>query len=194
LLTANNKEAKIQIGQEVPIVTGDQSSLTNISTTPSQTTGVFRTFQQKDIGIILGIKPHVNEKRLVTLEIEQENIAVDQANFGGTGTASFLKTSTKTSIVVQDRQSIVIGGIIRTDRSKGYTGIPFLSQIPLLGYLFRSTSDVIERNELVILITPHVIGSPDEGRQLTEQFKKRVESLEQMLKSAAGADGEAAAK
>jgi len=183
LLTANNKEAKIQIGQEVPIVTGDQSSLTNISATPGTTGGVFRTIQQKDIGIIIGIKPHVNEKRLVTLEIEADAIAVDQSSFGGTGSASFLKTTTKTSVVVQDGQSLVIGGIIRTDKSKGYTGIPFLSQIPLLGYLFRSTSEVLERNELVILITPHVIASPEEGQAITEQFKGRVQSLEPVLKT-----------
>jgi type II secretory pathway component GspD/PulD (secretin) len=183
LLTANNKEAKIQIGQEVPIVTGDQSSLTNISATPGTTGGVFRTIQQKDIGIIIGIKPHVNEKRLVTLEIEADAIAVDQSSFGGTGSASFLKTTTKTSVVIQDGQSLVIGGIIRTDKSKGYTGIPFLSRIPLLGYLFRSTSEVLERNELVILITPYVIASPEEGQAITEQFKRRVEHLEPMLKN-----------
>jgi len=183
LLTANNKEAKIQIGNEVPIITGEQSSLTNVTTTPGTTTGVFRTIQQKDIGIIVGIKPHVNEKRLVTLDIESENIAVDQANFGGTGSASFLKTTTKTSVVVEDGQTLLIGGIIRTDKSKGYTGIPFLSKIPLLGYLFRSTSDVLERNELVILVTPRVIASPDEGRLITEKFKQRVESLEPLLRS-----------
>jgi len=183
LLTANNKEAKIQIGNEVPIITGEQSSLTNVTTTPGTSTGVFRTIQQKDIGIIVGIKPHVNEKRLVTLDIESENIAVDQANFGGTGSASFLKTTTKTSVVVEDGQTLLIGGIIRTDKSKGYTGIPFLSKIPLLGYLFRSTSDVLERNELVILVTPRVIASPDEGRLITEKFKQRVESLEPLLRS-----------
>jgi general secretion pathway protein D len=189
LLTANNKEAKIQIGQEVPVVTGEQSSLTNVSVAPGTTSGVFRTLQQKDIGILIGIKPHVNEKRLVTLEIEAENIAVDQANFGavnnqgGVGSPSFLKTSTKTSVVVQDGQSLVIGGIIRTDKSKGYTGVPFLSQIPLLGYLFRSTSDVLERNELVILITPYVVASPEEGRAITEQFKRRADSLGPVLKN-----------
>jgi general secretion pathway protein D len=181
LLTANNKEAKIQIGNEVPIVTGEQSSLTNVTTAPGTTTGVFRTIQQKDIGIIVGIKPHVNEKRLVTLDIESENIAVDQANFGGTGSASFLKTTAKTSVVVEDGQTLLIGGIIRTDKSKGHTGIPFLSQIPLLGYLFRTSSDVVERNELVILVTPRVVASPDEGRAITEQFRKRVESLEPLL-------------
>ena len=183
LLTANNKEARIQIGNEVPIITAEQSALVGGSsaTTPLQT-GAFRTLQQKDIGIIMGIKPHVNEKRLVTLDIESENIAVDQANFGGTGSASFLKTTAKTSVVVEDGQSLLIGGIIRTDKSKGYTGIPFLSRIPLLGYLFRASSDVLERNELVMLVTPHVIASPEEGRELTERFKGRVDALDPLLK------------
>jgi type II secretory pathway component GspD/PulD (secretin) len=180
LLTANNKEAKIQIGQEVPIVTNQQASLTSVS---AGDTGVFRTLQQKDIGIIMGIKPHVNEKRLVTLEIESENIAVDKTAFGNTDSPSFLKTTTKTSVVVQDGQTLLIGGIIRTDKTKGYTGIPFLSDIPLLGYLFRSTSESFERNELVILITPHVIASPEEGREYTERFKARVEKLEPLLKT-----------
>ena len=180
LLTANNKEARIQIGNEVPIVTNEQASLTSVS---AGDTGVFRTLQQKDIGIIMGIKPHVNEKRLVTLDIESENLAVDQANFGGTGSASFLKTTAKTSVVVEDGQTLLIGGIIRMDKSKGYTGIPFLSQIPLIGYLFRASSDVLERNELVILVTPHVIASPEEGRAMTERFKERVESLDPILKT-----------
>lgn len=179
LLTANNKEAKIQIGQEVPIVTNQQASLTSVS---AGDTGVFRTLQQKDIGIIMGIKPHVNEKRLVTLEIESENIAVDKTAFGNTDSPSFLKTTTKTSVVVQDGQTLLIGGIIRTDRTKGYTGIPFLSDIPLIGYLFRSTSESFERNELVILITPHVIASPEEGQAFTQRFKEQVETLDPLLK------------
>jgi len=178
LLTANNKEAAIQIGQEVPIPTGTQSVGTG------DAANLFSTFQRKDIGIILKIKPHVNEKRLVTLDIETENTSiageVPDALQGG---ASFNKTTTKTAIVVQDGQSILIGGIIRTDKSKGYAGIPFLSSIPLLGYLFRGTSESLSRNELLIMITPHVIASPEEGRALTERFRQRVESLEGLMKS-----------
>lgn len=187
LLTANNKEAKIQIGNEVPIVTGEQSTS---ALATGGTTQPFKTIQQKDIGILLGIKPHVNEKRLVTLDIETENTNVDQANFGanadgsgGTGSASFLKRSTKTAVVVQDGQSLVIGGIIQQTKSKGYSGIPFLSQIPLLGYLFRTTTETLNRTELIILVTPRVIASPEEGRALTEQFRGRVESLEPILRS-----------
>jgi general secretion pathway protein D len=177
LLTANNKEAKLQIGQEVPIPTGVQSVGTG------DVSNLFSTFQRKDIGIILGIKPHVNEKRLVTLEIEAENTTLGGTAPAAEGGASFNKTTTKTSVVVQDGQSILIAGIIRTDKVKGYSGIPFLSQIPLLGYLFRRTTETLARNELLILITPHVIASPEEGRALTEQFKSRVESLDPILKS-----------
>jgi general secretion pathway protein D len=181
LLTANNKEAKLQIGQEVPIPTGVQT----LGTTDPTTGGanLFSTFQRKDIGIIIGIKPHVNEKRLVTLDIEAENTTLGGAATAAEGGASFNKTTTKTSVVVQDGQSILIAGIIRTDKVKGYSGIPFLSQIPLLGYLFRRTNETLARNELLILITPHVIASPEEGRALTEQFKSRVESLDPILKS-----------
>ncbi len=169
LLTANNKEANIQIGQEVPIPTGVQSLSTG------SVGNLFSTFERKDIGIILKIKPHVNEKKLVTLDIETENTniagAVPDASQGG---ATFNKTTTKTALVVQDGQSLVIGGIIRTDKSKGYSGVPFLSTIPLLGYLFRNTTDTLDRIELVILITPHVVASPEEGQALTEQFRQRV--------------------
>jgi general secretion pathway protein D len=182
LLTANNKEAKLQIGQEVPIPTGVQ----NLGTTSGgevTTSNLFSTFQRKDIGIIIGIKPHVNEKRLVTLEIEAENTTLGGAATAAEGGASFNKTTVKTSVVVQDGQSILIAGIIRTDKLKEYSGIPFLSQIPLLGYLFRGTTEKLNRNELLILITPHVIASPEEGRALTEQFKSRVESLDPILKT-----------
>lgn len=186
LLTANNKEAKLQIGQEVPIITNEQASLTTVSTAPSTTTpttGVFRTLQQKDIGILLGIKPHVNEKRLVTLDIETEQTDVLAEKFGDTGSPAFSKRSSKTSIVVQDGQSIVIGGIIQNRKEKSITGVPFLSRIPLLGYLFRNTKDSVRKTELLILITPHVIASPEEGRALTEQFTHRIESVEPLLRS-----------
>jgi general secretion pathway protein D len=182
LLTANNKEANIQIGQEVPIPTGVQTLGTTSSGDSGASSNLFSTFQRKDIGIILKIKPHVNEKRLVTLDIETENTAVDgkipSASEGG---ATFSKTTTKTAVVVDDGQSLLIGGIIRTDKTEGYSGIPFLSSIPLLGYLFRNTDKSFTKRELIILITPHVVASPEEGRALTDRFRGHVKSLEQLM-------------
>lgn len=178
LLTANNKEAKIQIGEEVPIPTGGERTLGTGG-------NIFNTFQRKDIGIIIGIKPHVNEKRLVALDIEVENTAQSSEGTTESGGPSFSKTTTKTAVVVNDGQSLLIGGIIRTDKSKGYSGMPFLSSIPLLGYLFRGSSESLKRNELVILITPHVVASPEEGQVLTKRFREQVESLEVLMKSSA---------
>ena len=186
LLTANNKEAKLQIGQEVPIITNEQASLTAVSTVPTTTTpssGVFRTLQQKDIGILLGIKPHVNEKRLVTLDVETEQTDILSESFGSTGSPAFGKRSVKTSIVVQDGQSVVLGGIIQNRVEKTHTGVPFLSRLPLLGYLFRNTKDVMAKTELLILITPHVIANPEEGRNLSERFRHRIEVVEPLLRS-----------
>jgi general secretion pathway protein D len=123
---------------------------------------------------------------LVTLEIEIENTTIaggvvpTSASEGGD---SFNKITAKTSVVVQDAQSLLIAGIIRTDKIKENSGFPFLSQIPLLGYLFRKTDETLTRNELLILITPHVVASPEEGRALTEQFKGRVEKLDPLMKS-----------
>lgn len=182
LLTANNKEAAIQIGQEVPIPTGVQTLGTTSSNETGTSSNLFSTFQRKDIGIILKIKPHVNEKRLVALDIETENTNVASNASASEGGASFNKVTTKTAVVVQDSQSLLIGGIIRTDKTKDYTGIPFLSSIPLLGYLFRGTKEVLNRDELLILITPHVVGTPEEGKLMSEQFRSRVESLEKLMK------------
>ncbi|WP_337288175.1 secretin N-terminal domain-containing protein [Candidatus Methylomirabilis sp.] len=183
LLTANNKEAAIQIGSEVPIPTGVQTLGTTSSSVDGTSSNLFSTFQRKDIGIILKIKPHVNEKRLVTLDVETENLSISSEAVAAEGGDSFSKVTTKTAVVVQDGQSLLIAGIIRTDKSKGYSGIPFLSSIPLLGYLFRGTSESLRREELIILITPHVIGTPEEGKLMSEQFKSRVESLEKLMQS-----------
>ena len=181
LLTANNKEAKLQIGQEVPIITNEQASLTTVSQPTAS--GVFRTIQQKDIGILLGIKPHINEKRLVTLDIETEQTDILSESFGSTGSPAFSKRSSKTSVVVEDGQSLVLGGIIQNRVEKTHTGIPFLSRLPLLGYLFRNTKDSVTKTELLILVTPHVIASPEEGRALTQQFERRIESVKPLLES-----------
>jgi len=176
LLTANNKEAKLQIGSEVPIKTGEERPL-------GTAVNIFQTFQRKDIGILLGIKPHVNEKRLVTLEIETEQTDILTPDFGGTGSAAFSKRTSKTSVVIQDGQSLVISGIIQDKVDRTVRGVPFLSRLPLLGYLFRSTADSVVRTELLIMLTPHVIASPEEGKALSEQFRKRIEAVEPLLKA-----------
>jgi general secretion pathway protein D len=179
VLTMNNKEAKIQVGQEVPIVTGTQADSTG-----STTDQVFQTVQQRNIGRILAIKPHVNEKREVTLDLNLEVTDAlprteDQSGVQG---QAFSKRAVQTSVVVEDGQSLLIGGIISDSRRQDQGGIPWLSRIPVIKYLFGTHGDRTDRTELFIMLTPRVVGDPREGRTLTDEFRKRLRWMDESLR------------
>lgn len=177
ILTQDNREARIQVGQEVPVVTGEVGSLPVLGQQQGAATPVFRTIQQRDVGRILLIKPHVNEKRQVTLDVQVEATDVLPSSTVA-GTPSFNKRTAQTSVVVSDGQSLLIGGIISTVKQAEVSGVPLLSRIPILGALFGTRAKSEDRTELLILLTPYVVASPEEGRALTERFKKRLDWLE----------------
>lgn len=165
ILVSDNREASIQVGQQIPIPTSE----TNIT----GTTSIQRTFQYKDIGIILKVKPQINESGLVALEITQEvssSATPIEEISEGTVNPVINKTEATTYLVAKDNQTIIIGGLIREDKSRSRTGIPLLSKIPILGYLFGSTSDTTGRVELVILLTPRVIRSLEEAKDVTKEY------------------------
>lgn len=189
VLTQNNREAKIQVGSQVPVVTGTQATVNSLSTGGQN---VFQTIQQQDIGRILMIKPHVNEKRQVSLDIQLEVTDV-LASSTVNGTPSFSKRAVQTSVLVEDQQSILIGGIIGTTNQDDRTGLPWLSRVPVLGWLFGQTTKNTDRTELFIMLTPHVIADPEEGRQLTESFRNRLDWLEGEMKQLPAAQRQAPA-
>ena len=178
VLVSDNREARIQVGQQVPLVTS--------STNVTGTTDIQRTVQYKDIGIILKVKPQVNDSGLVSMEITQEVSSLGQPVTIGTDSAPTLnKTEASTNLVAQNGQTIIIGGLIRDDISKGKAGIPFLSRIPIIGWLFGDWSNVDQRTELVILLTPRVIRTQDEASAITggyvNQYKGMDKDLQQRL-------------
>jgi general secretion pathway protein D len=85
-------------------------------------------------------------------------------------------------VIVEDGQSILIGGIISKNKTRVVSEVPFLGRIPVLGRYFQTESESVDKTELLILITPHVIANPEEGRILTKQFSERLEWLEEQLK------------
>ncbi len=183
LLTANNRVAKLLIGQIVPVVKADQSSVATQILTFTTTPQIVRTFVEKEIGIKLNIRPFIAEDGVVTLDIEVSNTSVLERSFGDTGSPSFSNTSSVTSVAVQGGQSIVISGIIQNRAERATTGIPFLSSIPVLGYLFRRTADRDEKTELLILVTPHIVARTEEGKALTERFRQRAKEVNDQLKA-----------
>jgi len=162
ILTTDNTEASIMSGQQIPIRTGDTES-----------GGTYRSdYEYKDVGIQLKVKPRINPSRYVTLEITQSADTLgDPVDVGNNGKMySINKREMTASISVPSRSTIVLGGLVQTDYSSSNTRVPILGSLPLLGALFRSEDTSRKRTELLVLITPYVLMTPDEARAETERL------------------------
>ena len=177
VIAADNREAHILIGEEVPILTSTQQSTL-------ATANIVSSIQYRDTGTILTILPQVNSAGLVNMEIRQEVSDVGSPSFGDTNSPSFTSRETETTVVVQNRESVLLGGIIDERVERIRNGVPFLMDVPVLGRLFRIEQDKRERTELVILITPHVIRDRNEAQIVTEDFTNRVHRLRKVIESA----------
>jgi len=175
ILIADNREASFQVGQQIPIPTSE----TNVT----GTTNIQRTYQYKDIGIILKVKPQINESGLVSLELTQEVSSsatpVEEISKGESNPV-INKIEATTYMVAKDKQTIIIGGLIREDTSKSRKGIPLLKDIPILGYLFGTTTTSTDRVELVILLTPHVVRTIDDATRATENYIEKYRGHEKL--------------
>ncbi|MBC8414458.1 MAG: type II secretion system secretin GspD [Nitrospira sp.] len=176
LLVRDQEEASIEVGSEIPTAT----STTQTTTTDTLTQNI----EYRTVGIKLKIKPTISEEKTVVLDIEQEvSSKGDNITVGSEGTSfpSFSTTKAKTSIVVPDKQGIIIGGIMEETTDKNYQGVPFFSKIPVLGRLFRYQVDEVRKKELVIIITPHVISSILEAEKLTNDYVGKLRELKQVI-------------
>ncbi len=176
IMAANNQEARIMIGEEVPILSSQSIPLVS-QTTSFQT----NTVQYRNTGIILTVKPQINAKGLVTLEIAQEVSNAANTTTGVTGSPTFTVRHAKTQLITADNQTVVLGGLIREDLTQSGAGIPGLRRMPLLGPLFGSTGVSRAKTELVVLITPHIVNNLQEGARLTNTMKEKV-GLEEIMK------------
>jgi general secretion pathway protein D len=175
ILVSDNREASIQVGSQVPIATQTATTPTGTGTVVTGT--ITSTIQYKDIGIILKVKPQVNESGLVSLEISQEVSSLgDKVPIAGQEFQAINKTEAKTNLVAQDGETIIIGGLIREDITKSRAGIPFLYKIPIIGHLFGSTINENTKNELIILLTPRVMRSIPEAGTVTDDYLQRYKS------------------
>ena len=169
IMAANNQEARIQIGDEVPILTSTSTPL--ISQVTSLQT---QTVQYRSTGIILLVKSQINAKGMISLEITQEVSNAVTTTTGVNNTPTFTIRSAKTSLITGDGQSIVLGGLIREDVTRNKTGAPGLRKIPILGALFGTQEVKRTKNELLVMITPHIITNLEEGGRLTDEVKERI--------------------
>jgi len=151
ILTSDNKEAEINVGENVPFKGSDTQS----------TIGTTTSVERKDIGINLKIKPQISEGDYIRMDINQEISAVKNDK-GQAVDLVTTKRSAKTSIVVRDKETVVIGGLIQDTEDVNVSKVPFLGDIPGLGWLFKTTTKTRKKTNLMILITPQIIRDADD--------------------------------
>jgi general secretion pathway protein D len=172
ILTADNREASIHVGTEIPILSS-QANIAGIAGANGQT-ALVNNVQYRSTGVILTVLPQVNADGLVNLQVRQEVSEVDDSFSSSTGSPAFTTRTAETTAVVQNGDSLLIGGIIQETTSRGRAGVPYLMDLPVLGRLFRSDNDQVRRVELILLLTPHVIRNRSESLLVTEQYKDRL--------------------
>ncbi len=166
LLTLDNQEAEIIVGQNIPFITGQTSSLTN-------TSNVFTQIERKDVGIKLRIRPQVAEGDVVVLDVQEEvsalvaNNLLDK-NIAQVGPTTTIRSAT-TSVSVKDGRTIVIGGLMSTRTIGGESKVPLLGDIPWLGRLFRYNRKDGEKVNLIVFLTPHVIRTPTDLDRISDK-------------------------
>ncbi|OGP73775.1 MAG: type II secretion system protein GspD [Deltaproteobacteria bacterium RBG_16_49_23] len=190
LLASNNKEAKIQIGTSEPVVS---NIFTSAATTTTTTATGFaeQSIEYKDIGTILTVTPRISDGGLVTLELSIEESSLDTREIGRRDTAlassstfvvpAFNKTTAKTVLSIKDGQSIAIGGLIRNTKDVSRQGLPFLSKIPIIGFLFGADTRSHQKRELILLLTPHIITDHIQSKTVTDEFREKIEGLKKEL-------------
>ncbi len=161
LVTLDNEEAEIVVGQEVPFITG-------VFTTPTSTpTNPFQTIQRKNVGLTLKVRPQINEGNAIKLDIEQ---SVDSLNVSPIAVDLITNTrSIKTSVLVEDGQIIVLGGLISDNLKETVNKTPLLSDIPILGGLFTRRSTSKEKTNMMVFIHPTIIRDTALAQDMTNK-------------------------
>ncbi len=172
VLASNSLPASIDISQEIPVASSQYEY------TSGDNPVVSTDIEYRDTGIMLSVTPNINEQGLVTMDIDQEiSEQASNVTVGGQSYPSFFKRKTVTTLTVQSGQTIVIGGLIRETVSDGVSGTPWFANLPVLSFLFGKTSDSISKTELIILISPYVIATPDDVDAVTQEFSDKIGSL-----------------
>jgi general secretion pathway protein D len=174
IMTLDNEEAEINVGSNVPYITQQQQSTTS-------TLVGYNTYEYKDVGVILNITPHINQENFVRLKISQQVTKLTSAATSTTPTT--LKRTAKTTVVVRDNETVVIGGLVGDSTENDTYKVPLLGDIPLLGWLFKTHSTSREKTNLYVFLTPHIVRTQkDAGKLYQEKRDSMGEVVEGIIK------------
>lgn len=169
VMVLDNQTASIRVGNDVPIESGETLTDGGNSIT---------TIEYRETGVQLDVTPSVNAGGMVTMDIEQSVIDIGPVDTEGAGQRTFLERTITSRVAVRSSESVVLGGLIRENKSAGSSGIPILHNLPLIGPLFGAKAVEDNRTELLVMITPRVIYSDSDLRDVSREMRSQMRSLE----------------
>ncbi|MEN6638616.1 MAG: type II secretion system secretin GspD, partial [Smithella sp.] len=161
VMTLDNEEAEINVGSNVPYVT--RQDQTNVGTTGTN----YSTYEYKDVGVLLKITPNINEENYIRLKIDQQVTKVTSGTDKATPTT--LKRTAKTTVIIKDNETVVIGGLVGDSTEDDTYKFPLLGDIPLLGWLFKTKTSYREKTNLYVFLTPHIVRTQADAAKLYQE-------------------------
>jgi cell division septation protein DedD len=175
ILTADNEEAQIVVGENIPIPTS-RTQATDVVDAP-----INQNIERQDVGVTLRVTPQISEGDTIRLQIFQEisEVLSEQAELGPTTS----RRTVENTVYVRNGEAVMIGGILSETETESVGKVPFLGDIPILGWAFKSTANVVRKTNLLIILTPHIVRDPGDLNRLTVEHRERfrdsaAESLE----------------
>jgi general secretion pathway protein D len=168
ILTTDNEEAEIMVGKNIPYIT---------SKNVTEALQDYTNYEYKDVGVTLKVTPQISQERFVRLKIFQEVSRLIQTV--ETDRPSTYKRLAQTTVIVKDANTVVIGGLIGDDTTHIDYQVPCLGNIPLISWLFKSTSKRIEKTNLFVFLTPHIIQNPGEAKKIFQEKKDQIETIKE---------------
>jgi general secretion pathway protein D len=175
-VTLNNHQAELQVGDQVPVTT---QSAVSVATAGAP---IVNTVQMRDTGVILQVTPRVNKNGLVQLDISQEVSNSIPTTTSGIDSPTIQERRLSSTVVVKNGDTVALGGLITENITTSKSGVPYLAKIPLLGALFRDTSNNKTRTELILLITPRVMRDDDEFQHVMDDLRIEFQTLKPVFK------------
>lgn len=172
-MVLDNHTATINVGNQVPIVT----SSTTYDTASVPTTS---TVQYKDTGVNLVVTPSVNSGNVVTMQVDQITTDVGEGSSSANNQPTFMQRQISSKVAVRSGESIVLGGLIKDNTTTSKSGVPFLQDVPVFGKLFGTNASQSNRTELLVIITPRVVRTDVDIREVSEDLRERMRGLQQI--------------
>jgi len=176
LITLDNAEARIVVGSNVPVQTGSYSTATAVSNTG---VSAFNTFDREDVGIVLHVRPQVVKGGVIKLQIYSEDSSVDPTSINNPGGVTIIKRSVQSTVLTDDGEILVLGGLIQDNYADGNNKVPLLGDIPWIGSLFRAENKTRTKTNVMVFLRPVILHDGETTASLSEN---RYDELQQQMR------------